>query len=166
MNTMELTKKEKGLLTICMVIVIAITVAAGILTEAKELDTPVVQFSSNEEIYMYCFNHWDELGVLPSVAIAMKVKTEDDITQISSQLSSAKNNNMFTEQLNAIEEYDSCYLSIRQLQLYNYDYQMFIAIAEEKKVEAQNNIEDAEQLANICRQYDAEIQAYTACLNN
>ena len=114
---------------------------------------------------MYCLENWDNLGVLPSVAISSGVKTPDEIIEISCSLGDARNKNIFTDQLTALDLYDTYYMSIRESKLYNWDYQMFISIAESKKQEAKKTIEDAKTLETVLQQYDTEIQVYTACLN-
>lgn len=164
-NGYLLEKKERRgfvIIALCMICVIGIVAITCIFPQAKEDNS---SFATNEEIYMYCLDNWEELGVLPSVAIAEEVATSSDVAVLSDRMAAAKGKNMFTEQLMALGDYDTYYINIRKSELYNYDYKMFITIAEQKKTEAIASIEDAEQLERLCSQYDHEIKIYTACLN-
>ena len=143
-----------------LLIIVVLITAIKPDSQAKEKN-----FSSEDDIYMYCLENWDNLGVLPSIAISSGAKTPDEIIEISYSLGDARNKNIFTDQLTALDLYDTYYMSIRETKLYNWDYQMFISIAENKKQEAKKTIEDAETLENVLQQYDTEIQVYTACLN-
>ena len=143
------------ILMITAVILIAVIKPA----QAKE------KFSSDDEIYMYCLENWEELGVLPSVAISCNVATPTDVKELSENLSDCKNLQIFTDQLDALGLYDDCYMNIRQSKLYNLDYKMFIQIAEKKRAEAEKTIKDTKILENVLKQYETEIQVYTACIN-
>ena len=151
--------KNVGILAILMITAV---ILIAVIKPAQAKDE---MFSSDDEIYMYCLNNWEELGVLPSVAISCNVATPTDVKALSENLSECKNIQIFTDQLDALGKYDECYLEIRKSKLYNYDYEMFIHITKQKKTEAEQTIKDTETLKNILKQYDVEIQVYTACIN-
>ena len=156
---------NKKNLLILMAMAALVIIVVVITTIKPDSQAKEEKFSSNDDIYMYCLENWDNLGVLPSVAISSGVKTPDEIIEISCSLGEAPNKNIFTDQLTALDLYDTYYMSIRESKLYNWDYQMFISIAESKKQEAKKTIEDAKTLETVLQQYDTEIQVYTACLN-